>query len=224
MDNCEIRYGGHDNFDIVRAINIINSSPTINNCHFFKNSQSMRIGGLSAVPTISNNTFEEDTWAPIELDLGTNPIFSTNEFVNNTYNAVGITSLSYNADNYTLSKLDIANNTNVAYVHQSNIVIGDQSTLTIEPGVVIKPTSSRNSFWTINGTLIAEGTIDEPIVWTSLHDDSFGGDTNNNADATSPGPGHWRSIAFNASSGSTCLLYTSPSPRDLSTSRMPSSA
>ena len=29
---------------------------------------------------------------------------------------------------------------------------------------------------------------------------------------------------FNAVEGKTCLLYTSPSPRDLSTSRMPSSA
>ena len=28
----------------------------------------------------------------------------------------------------------------------------------------------------------------------------------------------------NTESGKTCLLYTSPSPRDLSTSRMPSSA
>ena len=31
-------------------------------------------------------------------------------------------------------------------------------------------------------------------------------------------------IEYSMSEGYTCLLYTSPSPRDLSTSRMPSSA
>ena len=34
----------------------------------------------------------------------------------------------------------------------------------------------------------------------------------------------WISFKFNAPHCSHCLLYTSPSPRDLSTSRMPSSA
>ena len=36
--------------------------------------------------------------------------------------------------------------------------------------------------------------------------------------------GHARGAVFGLTRGSTCLLYTSPSPRDLSTSRMPSSA
>ena len=39
-------------------------------------------------------------------------------------------------------------------------------------------------------------------------------------------PSIWNQVAeiTNLSKGSPCLLYTSPSPRDLSTSRMPSSA
>jgi len=38
------------------------------------------------------------------------------------------------------------------------------------------------------------------------------------------GPGEFVSIVGPSGCGKTCLLYTSPSPRDLSTSRMPSSA
>ena len=41
------------------------------------------------------------------------------------------------------------------------------------------------------------------------------------------GAGSWAMNVMNAGNGNmsiTCLLYTSPSPRDLSTSRMPSSA
>ena len=37
-------------------------------------------------------------------------------------------------------------------------------------------------------------------------------------------PGSRYAIALNLERDSVCLLYTSPSPRDLSTSRMPSSA
>ena len=36
--------------------------------------------------------------------------------------------------------------------------------------------------------------------------------------------GSWKDYGLNISSKQVCLLYTSPSPRDLSTSRMPSSA
>ena len=38
------------------------------------------------------------------------------------------------------------------------------------------------------------------------------------------GSPHWNPSPPSATNKSTCLLYTSPSPRDLSTSRMPSSA
>ena len=37
-------------------------------------------------------------------------------------------------------------------------------------------------------------------------------------------PQEWRQAVINKTWDETCLLYTSPSPRDLSTSRMPSSA
>ena len=41
---------------------------------------------------------------------------------------------------------------------------------------------------------------------------------------TLPEKGNWQSELIKSGFGCTCLLYTSPSPRDLSTSRMPSSA
>ena len=166
MDHCEIRYGGYDNFDVTRAMNIFHSSPTISNCHFYRNSHSMRIGGLTAAPMISNNTFEEDTWAPISLDLGATPIFSGNQYSNNNYDAVGITSIAYNEDNYTLPKLDVAGFTNIPYIHLHNITIGDQSTLTIEPGVVIKATSERNSLWTRMKNVHGSGNI--KIIMASI--------------------------------------------------------
>ena len=55
---------------------------------------------------------------------------------------------------------------------------------------------------------------DEPIV--ELETDKV------NLEVPSPVTG--KLIEINSQDGSTCLLYTSPSPRDTSSSRMPSSA
>ncbi|MCP3866752.1 MAG: hypothetical protein GY703_01370, partial [Gammaproteobacteria bacterium] len=68
------------------------------------------------------------------------------------------------------------------------------TTLTIDPGVVVK--FSAPQYFYIHGSLIAEGTAEEKIVFTSYLDDTAGGDTNGDGDATSPVNGAWRSLIF----------------------------
>ena len=53
--------------------------------------------------------------------------------------------------------------------------------------------------------------------------DIMAGDFNNDDVLDLVTIGHWQHAVF-LGNGDGCLLYTSPSPRDLSTSRMPSSA
>ena len=41
------------------------------------------------------------------------------------------------------------------------------------------------------------GTQEHPAVFTSLYDDTYGGDTNSDVDATTPSPGDWCGIYLN---------------------------
>src|SRR5690606_21054928 len=61
----------------------------------------------------------------------------------------------------------------------------------IESGTVVK---LRNSHISVQGTLYVPGTAADPVYFTSYYDDSVGGDTNNDGNASGPSRGHWGSI------------------------------
>ncbi|MFC1751187.1 right-handed parallel beta-helix repeat-containing protein, partial [Pseudomonadota bacterium] len=68
------------------------------------------------------------------------------------------------------------------------------TTLTVDPGVIVKFAS--NGGLTINGTLRAQGTASDKIVFTSYADDKYGGDMNADGNGSAPANGDWKSIYF----------------------------
>ena len=92
----------------------------------------------------------------------------------------------------------------------SNVTIRNGVTLTIAPGCIVKFDSGCSI--TVNGTLDAQGTRAAPIIFTSIKDDSVGGDTNGDGDKTMPQPGDWVKIGVNGGTANfdfTHILYSS---------------
>lgn len=78
------------------------------------------------------------------------------------------------------------------------------ATLTIEPGVIIKfhPTLGPGMALGGAGTIVAQGTAANPIIFTSFKDDASGCDNNGDGAATTPARRDWASVDTNGLNGS----------------------
>ena len=81
---------------------------------------------------------------------------------------------------------------NRVYVVSDSVTVARGATLTLSPGTIIKFNNGCSLI--VNGTLDAQGTRAQPIVFTSLKDDEHGGDTNGDGDKTYPYAGDWYQI------------------------------
>lgn len=101
---------------------------------------------------------------------------------------------------------------NSPYFVNSNLTVGEGKTLTLEEGVVIKLVNKDTSL-KIDGTIISNGTAENPVVFTSFYDDEFGGDTNgdgicDSSTAKCSSDGDWRRIEINPTSRNSSFKHT----------------
>ena len=80
------------------------------------------------------------------------------------------------------------------YIVTGNLTLASSATLTIEAGAVVKFNSLKMLTVNSGATLIANGTRSSPVVFTSIKDDDFGGDTNGDGDNSVAQPGDWEEI------------------------------
>lgn len=85
-------------------------------------------------------------------------------------------------------------------INRFGLSVSAGATLSIDPGVVVKFSPASAPSLSVFGALRASGTAASPVVFTSLYDDSYGGDTGGDGSQTSPLAGSWGRILFNQGS------------------------
>jgi RHS repeat-associated protein len=77
------------------------------------------------------------------------------------------------------------------YVVQGIVTVANGAKLTIAPGTVVKFASGASLIVDAGGTFVADGTSANPVIFTSLKDDSAAGDTNRDGTSSAPQAGDW---------------------------------
>ncbi len=208
FDYCRIRYGGFSGGSAVANVRFHNSDSGhfINSISELSAMDGIRIVGCS--PVISNSSINDNTVDGIKLTDGGSP-----QIINNSFGSNDSYATNLNLSDYTSSFFgntgngnglngfgvsgDVSGDTSWSsgsetfpFILTGNISVNNSSRLTINSGTVIKVAQSVQV--TVSGTLDANGTEDDPVVFTSIKDDSSGGDTDGFTDT--PAPGDWYGI------------------------------
>ena len=130
------------------------------------------------------------------MDLASDPNITGASVINkNQINGVVL-------DSGSLSGNESWNNPDIVYWMSGSVTVPQGDTLTVAPGQIVKAAYGGNNL-IVNGTLNAQGTAANPIVFTSFRDDTNGGDTNNDGVSTGSN-GDWGSIQLAAPARTTC--------------------
>ncbi len=143
--------------------------------------------GFGGAPVIEGNTIRQ-TDCPIYQTGSSDPIYRGNVLTENTYNAIWVRGTTSGSVTWEVVEGSIP------YLVYSDVTVAPGATLTIDPEVVVKLWFTGNIL--VRGTLDLRGTASQPVVFTSILDDEYGGDTNCDGSASWPYRGSWGSISY----------------------------
>lgn len=178
LDHAVIRYGCYDNYNNWGAVRVYTSGSSITNCEFTDNNGFAITSDADITLNVAGNSAEGNMWNGICTSIG----FGDSDTIDGE--------VTWRAGD-------------LPYVLKHSRTVSAGSTLTVEPGCVVKLCSAISL--NINGTLVADGTAEERVYLTSAADDSVGGDTNNDATATVPAAGSWATIDLESSSANNVI-------------------
>ena len=178
------------------ALYIESNGLTVRNSIFENNNIAILAENYSAL-TITGNTFIGNQ-APMKISSFLANI-SDNTAQNNNINGILLQGFGFTD---ALNQVTWPKNA-LPYVIENNLAIPLGKTLEIESGVIVKfkGAGAMNAA----GSLIADGKTNDKIIFTSINDDEYGGDTNNDGEAFQPAAGQWKFIKFSGPSANSDL-------------------
>ena len=147
---------------------------------------------LDAQPTLQNVHVADSIGSPFYFELDSSPAVSDLTAAgNDAGDHILLQTGSLNEDrSWDYGDLPLHLTGDLTVANDGN---GNPVTLSIAPGTVVKVPAARYISST-TGSIFAIGTANEPIVFTAIADDTAGGESNNDENATSPFPGYWEAV------------------------------
>jgi len=175
------------------------------------------VGALVTRAIVTDNTFEDNAFS-IGLmgelsregsanELGT--VFEGNTFGEHLYDdAIALYSTSNISLEGNLGYTWPESFSNGVYIPIAGTTyVNSSNSVDVAPGTVFKMGhNSTNDSFLIQGEFNVVGDVDDKIVFTSLKDDSFAGDTNKDDNATLPDRRDWNSLEFRDAASNASLL------------------
>ena len=158
----------------------------------------------NSFPTVVGCAFNGGTKAAINVPLGALPGFSGNTAAGNSqFDVPEVTSATVSGA-LALEPDDTFNGDGTLVISVGPLVASAGS-LSLAAGMKFK--FSGSLVVNVDGVLTASGTPGMPVVFTSIHDDAHGGDTNKNGAATVAAAGQWNRIDFAPTSDASSLTH-----------------
>ncbi|MBS1857499.1 MAG: hypothetical protein JST11_19180, partial [Acidobacteria bacterium] len=202
------------------------TGPTVTGSTFLSNTYGVHVTS-SASPTMTGCTFTDNTngvWGEngaaatitggtISTSAGKRQTFLSAAGFRGTYSGATVSGTGkalIEEQSGNMQGVNAWGQVGVPYVVDTGgLTVPAGATLTVQPGVIVKFQYApggccySSAALKVQGSLVANGTTTQPIYFTSYRDDSAGGDSNGDGNATAPAARDWSGIRFDSAATGT---------------------